>query len=96
MLQPPGPSPASSTGADDRRAAQAEADMAEAGDVGEWLGVDSGSSRLKVIQDSLDKYNRNVVFEQALVLTDPMVSNQALFRRSRQRLSMLIDRSHAD
>ena len=41
LLQAQGASPSSSV-ARDAQAASAEAQMADAGDVGEWLGVDSG------------------------------------------------------
>lgn len=41
-LQMTGVSPNSSGTGDDQRAAMAEAEMSEAGDVNEWLGVDSG------------------------------------------------------
>ena len=41
LLQTQGASPSSSV-ARDSQAASAEAQMADAGDVGEWLGVDSG------------------------------------------------------
>ncbi|KAL3152581.1 hypothetical protein ABBQ32_001602 [Trebouxia sp. C0010 RCD-2024] len=39
--EPSGSRTTSETGQADRQAAEAEADMAEAGDVGEWLGMDS-------------------------------------------------------
>lgn len=41
MQEPSGSRTTSETGQADRQAAEAEADMAEAGDVGEWLGMDS-------------------------------------------------------
>lgn len=42
MLQAPSGSPSiSEDGQADQHAAEAEADMTEAGDVGEWLGMDS-------------------------------------------------------
>ena len=41
MQGPTGSRSTSDTGQADQQAAQAEADMIEAGDVGEWLGMDS-------------------------------------------------------
>lgn len=41
VQEPSGSRTTSETGQADRQAAEAEADMAEAGDVGEWLGMDS-------------------------------------------------------
>ena len=41
MQEPSGSRTTSETGQADQQAAEAEADMAEAGDVGEWLGMDS-------------------------------------------------------
>ena len=41
VQEPSGSRTASENGQADRQAAEAEADMVEAGDVGEWLGMDS-------------------------------------------------------
>ena len=47
MLQAPSGSPSiSENGQADQHAAEAEADMTEAGDVGEWLGMDSSRTIL--------------------------------------------------
>ena len=41
LQEPSGSRTTSENGQADRQAAEAEADMTEAGDVGEWLGMDS-------------------------------------------------------